>query len=148
MITAMLGLLKLLGVILLTTIGLAVFTRYQAHGLESQAEILGLPLVSIAQVGAKGWIAIGQANIQGVICLAQVGGGLVTIAQGGVGLLFGVGQGMVGLLVIAQLGLGALFFIGQVGGGLQGTGQAAFGIKRYLTEMNEEFSELLSLRRR
>ena len=101
MITAMLGLLKLLGVILLTTIGLAVFTRYQAHGLESQAEILGLPLVSIAQVGAKGWIAIGQANIQGVICLAQVGGGLVTIAQGGVGLLFGVGQGMVGLLVIA-----------------------------------------------
>lgn len=143
------GLAKLVAVITVTVLGLALLTRYEDDRLDSRTRVAGYPVISIAQVGAKGWIGIGQAGIQGVITYAQAGVGLVTFAQGGVGVIFGVGQAMAGLVAIAQIGVGLLFFLGQLGGGVQAHGQLVLGIKikDYLTEMNEEFDELLSFRK-
>jgi len=141
----MIGLAKVTVCILVTTLGLALFTRYE--GSSSATRLLGTPLVSVAQKGPRGLIAIGQEGAVGVIVVAQAGFGLVTFAQGGVGLLFGVGQGIAGLIVFAQVGLGLLFFLGQLGFGLQALGQLA-GIGRpYLAEMSAEFNQLLALRR-
>ncbi len=143
------GLAKLVGVITATVLGLAVLTSYEDDRLDARTRVMGYPVISIAQVGAKGWIAIGQGDIRGVLTYAQAGVGLVTFAQGGVGLIFGVGQAMVGLVALAQIGVGVLFFLGQLGAGVQAHGQLVLGIeiKKYLTEMNGEFNELLSFRR-
>ena len=142
------GLLKLVGVITLTVLGLALLTSYEDDRLDARTRVAGYPVISIAQVGAKGWIAIGQGDIRGVLTYAQAGVGLVTISQAGVGVIFGIGQAMVGLVAITQIGIGLFFFLGQVGGGVQAHGQLVFGIKikEYLTEMNDEFNELLSFR--
>lgn len=142
----MTGLAKLAAVITATVLGLALFTRYQEDRLDSRTQLLGYPVISIAQVGARGWIGLGQGDIRGVVVYAQAGMGLVTFAQAGVGVIFGVGQAMAGLVVLAQGGVGLFFFMGQLGGGLQAHGQVALGIKirDYLQEMNEEFNELLS----
>lgn len=143
------GLAKLVGVITATVLGLAILTAYEDDRLDARTKVMGYPVISIAQVGAKGWIAIGQGNIQGVLTYAQAGFGVVTFAQGGVGLIFGVGQAMAGLVAIAQIGVGVLFFFGQLGAGVQVHGQLVLGIKikDYLSEMNDEFNELLSFRR-
>jgi hypothetical protein len=126
-----------------------VFTRYQVGSLDSQTLVMGYPVVSIAQRGAEGVIAIGQ-TATGVLVFAQGGIGVWTIAQGGVGAIFGIGQGMIGLVVIAQVGIGLFFFIGQGGGGLQALGQGVVGkrLREYGKEMSEEFDELLSFRGR
>lgn len=143
------GMLKLIGVISATVLGLALLTGYEEDRLDSRTKIWGYPVISIAQVGATGWIAIGQAGMKGVVTYGQAGVGLITVAQGGVGLLFGVGQAMAGLVAVAQIGVGLLFFIGQAGGGVQTLGQLVLGIKikSYMREMNDEFNELLSFRR-
>jgi hypothetical protein len=144
----MVGLGKILGCVLLTVLGLAIFTQYD--GASSVSQIAGYPVISVAQKAPVGLIAIGQFQARGVIVVAQVGWGVVSVVQGGVGLLFGLGQAVGGLVVVAQVGLGLLFFLGQVGFGLQGLGQAA-GINRglaYFKEMNAEFNQLLSFRLR
>jgi len=143
----MLGLAKVVGCVVVTTLGLALFTQY--HDGVSNTRVCGYPVVAVAQFGATGLIAMGQVNARGLIVLAQNGYGLVAVTQGGVGLLFGLGQLVGGLVVIAQGGLGLLFFLGQFGFGASGLGQAA-GINRgreYFKEMNAEFGELLSFRR-
>ncbi len=92
---------------------------------KSETSLLGWPLVHIAigfdqQTGkllvAKGIIAIGWFAI-----------GLITVAQFGVGLLFGFGQFIAGLVVIAQFAMGGLFGLGQFACGMVAIGQMALG---------------------
>ena len=71
---------------------------------------------------------------------------MVTIAQGGFGLFFGVGQVMFGLAVIAQGGIGPFFFLGQVGLGAQAKGQGVYKERsdEYFAELADEMSAVLS----
>lgn len=65
---------------------------------------------------AKSWIAIGQ-----------FGASLVTVAQFGVGVLFGFGQCILGITAIAQFAAALLFGLGQFASGYVAIGQIAFG---------------------
>lgn len=138
------GLFQMLGIIVGTALCCALFTRYEPDAYVSATKIGGLPVVAIAQVGAVGWLALGQAAA-GVLVLAQGGAGVVLIGQGGVGLLFGIGQVSFGLLSIAQLGIGVMGFMGQLGVGVNATGQGVFRKrpKPWLTAASEELTELL-----
>lgn len=97
-----------------------------ARGFEwrSKRQYYTIPLIHIAfgrdingtLLVAKAWIAIGQFAI-----------GAITIAQFGIGLLFGLGQFMVGSIVIAQFA-GALYCgIGQIATGYICIGQFVYG---------------------
>lgn len=138
------ALIRFILLVIATALGLALFTRYQPGTLNAETVILGLPVVSIAQVGAFGWIGLGQAA-GGVLVIAQGGGGLVAFVQGGFGLFFGIGQLIFSLAAIAQAGVGAFFFVGQVGVGAQTMGQGVWKrrSKEYFQEMSMDFAELL-----
>jgi hypothetical protein len=133
----------------LTLLGLLIFTRYetpprrpgQPEVTRSTGEILGYPVVSLAQRGARGVIAISQVDARGVIVFGQVGFGLIAVVQAGAGLIAGLGQGMIGLLVIAQGGLGLLFFLGQIGAGAQAAGQGVV-VRRPWSHFEQMFREL------
>ncbi len=99
---------------------------WRGKGFEwrTRQEFYGYPLIHVAfgrdehnrlRV-AKGVIAIGQFAI-----------GLVTIAQFGVGVLFGLGQFMLGLTAIAQFAITGLFGLGQFATGYIAIGQVALG---------------------
>lgn len=96
------------------------------HGFEwrSGLEFYGYPLLCVA-VGrdgngrmrvAKGWIAVGQFAI-----------GLVTVAQVGIGALFGFGQCIFGITAVAQAAITLLFGVGQIATGYVAIGQLAVG---------------------
>jgi hypothetical protein len=65
---------------------------------------------------------------KGVIAIGQFGIGLITVAQVGVGILFGFGQVMFGLTAVAQVAITALFAVGQVAVGYAAIGQIAVGV--------------------
>ena len=91
----------------------------------SKAEILGLPLLSVA-VGRDprtGKLLVAK----GIIAVGQFGVGFITFAQFGVGFLFGFGQFMAGFAVVAQFALGAWLGLGQFSTGLTAVGQVAVG---------------------
>jgi hypothetical protein len=142
------GLLRLLAFVVGISLLCALFTSFAPGTLDSKTLILGLPVVSVAQVGAQGWLALGQAA-SGVLVIGQAGFGIVTIAQGGVGVLFGIGQGMLSMVGIAQVGVGAFVYMGQVGLGAQAIGQGVFmrRSREYFGEMSRELDELLRLPR-
>ncbi len=99
----------------------------RAWGFEwrSPAEIFGIPLVHVA-VGRDA--RTGRLRVaRGIIAVGQFGFGVVTIAQFGVGLLFGIGQCVAGFAAAGQVALGAYFGIGQVATGWTAIGQIAFG---------------------
>jgi len=89
----------------------------------SQTEVFGLPLIHIA-VGrkdgrlrvAKGFIAIGQFAI-----------GVFTLAQFGIGILFGFGQFMLAPVAIGQIAIALIFGCGQLTCGYVAIGQLALG---------------------
>jgi hypothetical protein len=150
MLACVTGLLKVVGVVIATAIGLALFTVYHSSPdgpLVAHTQVLGLPTVAVGQTGAVGWLGIGQVA-GGVLVLGQGGVGLVTFAQGGVGLVFGIGQGMFGLMAIAQIGIGAFAFMGQVGLGAQAIGQGVYKSRgrAYFEELSAELTEVLSFR--
>jgi hypothetical protein len=99
--------------------GQQVFLR-RGFEWKSSRTVLGYPLVHIAlgrdsrgkRLVAKGVIAIGQFAI-----------GLITVAQFGVGLLFGFGQFIFGCTVVAQFAGGLLLGIGQFATGYAAIGQ-------------------------
>lgn len=140
------GVMKIVGLVLLTVMGCVLTTSYEAGSFTSSTRLLGYPVVHIAQSGAQGWIAIGQVNAQGLIALGQNAWGLVTFAQGGVGILFGLGQGMAGLVAIGQVGISLFFAMGQLAFGMQAIGQLGVKSRDYLKEMSAEFSEVLAYR--
>jgi hypothetical protein len=90
----------------------------------SETEYYGYPLVSVAfgrngrggMRVAKGWIAIGQFAI-----------GVITLAQFGVGAIFGLGQFILGITAVAQFAVTLLFGLGQFATGYIAIGQIAFG---------------------
>ncbi len=98
---------------------------WRSFEYKSQIELSGWPLVHIAfgrdkKTGkllvAKGVIAIGQFAI-----------GLITIAQFGVGFLFGFGQFVGGIIAIGQGAIGIYFGAGQLATGMTAIGQLALG---------------------
>ena len=140
-------LILVLAIVVGTAIGLALFTDYMPGTLESRTLVYGLPVVSVRQTGAHGWLALGQAGT-GVLVIAQAGGGVVAIVQVGAGVVFGIGQLMGSLVAIAQLGFGVFGFVGQVGVGMQAVGQ---GVARRLPKedalaIGRELDALLSWR--
>ena len=136
------GLLKLLGCIVVTSLLLAIFTAYDADG-NAHTRVLGLPTVAVAQVGAVGWLALGQAAV-GVLVIGQAGAGLVALTQVGASVFFGVGQLMVGFVAISQVGVGLFVYLGQGGLGLQAAGQGVYKRrgKDYFRELSAELNDL------
>lgn len=146
MIGAMKGVLQVVGMIAAMAIMLAIFTTYDGQG-DATTAVLGLPVVSVRQFNAHGWLALGQTG-SGVLVIAQGGYGVVAFVQGGAGLFFGIGQGMASLVTIGQMGVGLFAFVGQVGVGAQATGQ---GVARRMPyahweAVSAEITELLSWR--
>jgi hypothetical protein len=141
------ALVRLILVIAATALGLALFTEYLPDRLDSRAELLGMPLVSIAQGGAHGWLSIGQ-GATGVLVFAQGGAGVVAITQVGAGVFFSTGQLAFGLLAIGQLGVGFFCYLGQLGLGAQALGQGVFKSrsKEWFRDLNAELTETLSFR--
>jgi len=137
-------LLKIVGCLVITLLGLALFT--ETVGGRALTEVWGWPVVAVAQGHAHGWIALGQFDARGVLVLAQNGFGLVALTQAGVGVVFGIGQAIAGLVCIGQVGIGLFFWLGQGGLGLQALmGWKPRGLD-WFKELNAEFSELLSFR--
>jgi len=85
---------------------------------------MGYPLIHIA-VGRTADNKIRVAK--GVIAIGQFAIGLITIAQFGVGFLFGFGQLMFGFTAVAQVAIAAYFGLGQIATGYTAIGQVAFG---------------------
>jgi hypothetical protein len=85
----------------------------------------GYPLVHIA----FGRDERGRFRVaKGVIAIGQFAIGLISIAQVGVGILFGLGQVMFGLTAIAQVAVTVLFAVGQLAVGYVAIGQIAVGV--------------------
>jgi hypothetical protein len=90
---------------------------------------------------AKGFFAIGQFAL-----------GLVTVAQFGVGLLFGLGQFLIGGVVLAQIAGGLVLGVGQVATGYVAIGQVVLayyglgqiGLGEFLWTMSKRDSEAVS----
>lgn len=103
---------------------------FPGRGFEWKSErtVYGWPLVHIA----FGRTANGKIRVaKGVIAIGQFGIGLFTLAQVGVGFVFGFGQVMIGLTAIAQVAVTVLFGIGQFASGYAAVGQivlAFYGI--------------------
>jgi hypothetical protein len=141
------GVLRIVAVVVATALLLCVFTEYLPGTLDAQTDVLGLPVVSIKQVGAHGWIAIGQAGT-GVLVIAQLGAGVVAFVQVGAAAIFGIGQLMFSLLAIGQLGVGLVGYVGQAGVGAQAVGGGVWHrlVSERAKEIGQELDELLHWR--
>ena len=139
------GLLRLIAVIVVTSIAFAIFTEYQPGTLDAKTVIFDMPVISIKQGGAYGWLAIGQVGA-GVLVIAQGGVGVVAFVQGGAGLLFGLGQLMFSCVTIGQGGVGLFGFVGQVGVGAQAIGQGVFKrrSKEHFAALSDEIDDALA----
>lgn len=90
---------------------------------QSTRTFWGYPLVHIA----FGRDRRGKLRVaRGVIAIGQFAIGLITVAQFGVGILFGFGQFVAGLTVLAQFAAGVLLGIGQFATGYAAIGQFVF----------------------
>lgn len=91
---------------------------------KSSATLCGYPLVHIA----FGRDVHGRLRVaKGVIAIGQFAIGAITIAQFGVGFLFGFGQFMLGLTAVAQFAIAAVIGIGQFATGHVAMGQLVLG---------------------
>ncbi|MGQ4810475.1 hypothetical protein NKDENANG_03945 [Candidatus Entotheonellaceae bacterium PAL068K] len=100
--------------------------NWQGTGFEwkSQTTIFGYPLVHVAY----GRDARGKLRVaKGVIAIGQFAIGLITLAQFGIGIVFGFGQFSLALTAIAQVAVTPLFGIGQLATGYIAIGQLAMG---------------------
>lgn len=92
---------------------------------KSPITIWGYPLVHIAFGRDRDTRKLRVAK--GIIAIGQFGLGAITIAQFGVGLLFGLGQFLVAPVCIAQVAVGFLFGLGQFACDYVAIGQMALG---------------------
>ena len=102
----------------------AAAPAYPGFGFEwkSSRTYHGYPLVHIA----FGKDSRGRWRVaKGVIAIGQFALGLVTVAQFGVGLLFGFGQFLLGGIVLAQFAGGLVLGVGQIATGYVAVGQVA-----------------------
>jgi hypothetical protein len=96
--------------------------EWQGTGFEWQSArtFLGYPLIHIA----FGRDARGKRRVaKGVIAIGQFALGLITVAQFGVGLFFGLGQFIFGLTAVAQFAGALILGVGQVATGYAAVGQ-------------------------
>jgi len=92
---------------------------------KSAATFAGVPWVHVAW----GRDARGRRRIaKGVVAVGQFAVGAVTIAQFGVGFLFGFGQFVTGLTAVGQFALGVYSGLGQFTSGEVAIGQFAVGV--------------------
>jgi len=89
----------------------------------SKLEIMGFPLIHVAIGRKNGKLLVAK----GIIAIGQFAIGLITLAQFGVGFLFGFGQFIFGFTAIAQFAIGVYFGLGQIATGYIAIGQFAFG---------------------
>jgi hypothetical protein len=96
--------------------------NWRGSGFEwrSARQIMGYPLVHVA-IGRN---AQGRLRVaKGVIAIGQFAVGLVTVAQFGVGVLFGFGQIIFGLTALAQFAGAVIIGVGQFATGYVAIGQ-------------------------
>jgi hypothetical protein len=87
---------------------------------KSQRTYFGYPLVHIA----LGRDHRGRLRVaKGIIAMGQFAVGLITVAQFGVGVLFGFGQFILGGTALAQIALAAVVGVGQFATGYVAVGQ-------------------------
>ena len=92
---------------------------------KTKAAVFGIPLVHVA----FGRDCRGRRKVaKGVIAVGEIAFGLITVAQFGVGILFGLGQFVCGLIVVGQIALGIIAGMGQVAVGYFAVGQLVVGI--------------------
>lgn len=141
------GLFQVIGLIVATSIALAIFTEYQPGTLDAKTTVFDLPVISIKQGGAHGWLAMGQVG-SGVLVIAQGGVGVVAFVQAGAGVFFGLGQLMFSCVTIGQGGVGLFGFVGQVGIGAQAIGQGVWKSRsrEHFNALNQEIDSLLAWR--
>jgi hypothetical protein len=99
--------------------------EWRGSGFEWQSSqtFLGYPLIHVA----FGKNARGKWRVaKGVIAVGQFAFGLITVAQFGVGLLFGFGQFIVGYTVLAQVAVALYFAVGQIAVGYAAVGQVVW----------------------
>ncbi len=99
---------------------------WQGAGREwkTSTTVCGYPLIHIAY----GRNSQGKLRVaKGVIAIGQFAIGLITIAQFGVGFIFGFGQFILGLSAFAQAAITPLIGIGQLATGYMALGQITFG---------------------
>ncbi len=117
----------LLVIIVVTTLGLALFTDTESGtsgNRVSTTRVFDIPVLSInASSSEPAIVSIGGPGV-GVLYLGVAGAGVVAIGAVGAGLLFGIGQGATGLLSIGQLSIGILFSSGANGRRRVGAGSA------------------------
>ena len=108
----------------------------------------GYPLVHIA----FGKDSRGKWRVaKGVIAIGQFALGLVTVAQFGVGLLFGFGQFLIGGVVLAQFAGALVLGVGQIATGYVAIGQvvlayyglAQIGLGEFLWTMSRKDAEAM-----
>lgn len=101
--------------------------RWRGYGIEwkTKTRILRIPLVHVA----VGMDARGRPLVaKGIIAIGQFGIGLITIAQAGLGFLFGFGQVVFGLTALGQVAVGLLVGVGQFATGILAVGQRVIGV--------------------
>jgi hypothetical protein len=91
---------------------------------KSSTDVFGIPLVHVAVGRKNGRLLVAK----GVIAIGQFAVGLVTVAQFGVGFLFGFGQFIFGAIAIAQFAGGLGFGLGQFASGYVAIGQFVIGV--------------------
>ncbi|GMU53473.1 MAG: hypothetical protein AMXMBFR33_26190 [Candidatus Xenobia bacterium] len=109
---------------------------------KSRQQVAGWPLIHIA----FGRDADGRLRVaRGIIAIGQFAVGLLTLAQFGVGLVFGLGQFTFGLVAVGQIAGGLAFGLGQFASGyvavgqmvLAGYGLGQFGLGLHLWTVNQ-----------
>jgi hypothetical protein len=126
----------------------AAAPSYPGFGFEwkSSRTYRGYPLVHIA----FGKDSRGKWRVaKGVIAIGQFALGLVTVAQFGVGLLFGFGQFLLGSFVLAQFAGGLVLGVGQIATGYVAIGQVVLayyglgqiGLGQFLWTMSRKDGE-------
>ncbi|HAV43001.1 TPA: hypothetical protein DCX15_03180 [bacterium] len=103
------------------------FPFFRGFEWKSKTTLFGLPLIHIA-IGWTIGLEEGRWRLRpkvakGIIAIGQFAFGVITIAQIGIGLLFGFGQVILGLTVVAQFALGVIFGLGQFATGYVAIGQ-------------------------
>ena len=89
----------------------------------SQIEIAGWPLIHIAFGRKDGKLRVAK----GIIAIGQFAFGVFTLAQFGIGLVFGFGQFILSPIAIAQIAVALIFGLGQFATGYVAIGQFALG---------------------
>ena len=115
---------------------------------KSEATFVGVPWVHVA----RGRDANGRRRVaKGVVAVGQFAVVAVTIAQFGIGVVFGFGQFVAGLTAVGQFAGGALFGLGQFASGEMAVGQfaagvwvlAQFGLGRHVWSLNRKDPEAI-----